>query len=326
MKPINEVNRKNATRRFVIIYGMSLITVLLMSYFLFSSPVRILKDDVKTHRVFKSQHEALMHKLNTISLKTSQLFEVGSVNSNSNKGNASLDSGYKTEISRLLVDLKSYSGKETIPQVKEDLNNYLMAYTAVLHFHDNKSEHLPAEVIIGSNVTPTGPTNGKESEEIARLRLSIINLNTEKTKQANEIKRLLGLLDNGNEESINRNWQARLTEIEKERDAFKNDLASRSADLRDKDELIKVLKKEKENLNIELSKKNDLTPSNTVNPEDKSKLYQVVDKAIKKNRHTRKEVLVDFNQILHSVESTYTEKGLLKKKIDEINKLLNGDF
>lgn len=323
MKPINEVARKKATKRFVIIYGLSLSTVLLVSYFLFSSPVKVLKDDVKTHSVFKSQHDALMHKLNAISQKNSQLFKVRSQNSYPDKGIDSLDAEYKKEISKLLVDLKSYSDKETIPQVKEDLNNYLSAYTAVLHFHENKSEHLPSEDVKGGNVTPAEPRNGNEPDEISKLAFVIRNLNTEKTKLINENKRLLGLLDEGSGESINRNWQAKLTEIEKERDACKSQLASRSEDSRNKDEIIKAIKKEKENLIIELEKKTAPTASNS---EDNSKLYQAVDKVIRKPRHTKKEVLVDFNQILRSVENTYPQRALLDKKVGEINKLLNGDF
>lgn len=321
LKPLNKVAKRKAIKRFAGIYGLLLLTVLLISYFLFSSPVKILKHDVKNYSALKMRHDSLMKKLNSISRKAAHLPLAGTDNNNPAAARDSIDSEYKVEIKKFLEDLRSNGEKEAIPEVKEDINNYITAYKAVLYYFEMKNEATTDKKNNTIIAYPAKTVNKTESDNINTLTAEISNLNAEKIKLANENKRLLTLMSEGTKESIDKNWQAKIAETEKERDMYKNQATTRSEDIRTKDGIIKDLRKEKEDLVAEANKK-----SAAVNSEEKSQLYQVVDKVIRKSKHSKKEVFADFNNILRSMESTYPQKALLDKKINEINKLMSGDF
>ncbi len=59
MEPLNQIAKKKAIINFIGIYVLSLLSVLLLSFFLFSAPLNIYKDQAKEYRDFKEQHQTL---------------------------------------------------------------------------------------------------------------------------------------------------------------------------------------------------------------------------------------------------------------------------
>lgn len=321
MKPLNKAAKQQANKRFAGIYGLSLMMVLLISYFLFSSPVRILKHDVKNFSALKARHDTLMTRLNAMSQKITHLSQKGTVNKISGTAIDSMDAGIEDDTRQLIADLKSLADKETIPQVKEEIDNYLAAYNAVLFYYQHKNDPGNNERNTTIAINTRQPTNNNETIDASSLNNELRNLQAEKLKLATENKRLQALLTAGDNNAIEKNWQSKLAETEKERDLYKNQVNTKLEDLSSRDRIIKDLKKEKEDLTAEINKKPE-----PVNNEDKSKLYQAVDKAIKKNKHSKKDVLMDFGNILRSLESSYPQRALLDKKLGEINKLAVENF
>lgn len=296
---------------------MSLLAVFLMSFLLFRSPVKILTDEAKNSTAFKVQHNYLVNKLNGITTQITNLVEVGKIiNKNTDSGLDTMMNHHKENINKAVVGLKFDSANGSIPLFKEDLSNYLAAYNAVLFFCQNKNNE--------TQILSTDNNNNNESNNISKLQISKLqndkdNLNIEIRNLIEENRRLKSSANENKEAVPDVKWQTRLNDIEKERDNYKNQVASKLEELKTKDAIIK----DKEDLVRECNKK--ITNQPITNTEEKSKVYLAVDEAIKKARLGRKGVFIELKNILLSIRNTYPQKAQLDKKVNEIDILMR-DF
>lgn len=317
MKPLNEVAKKRAISNFIGIYGLSLLGVLLMSFFVFKSPVKILKDEVNDYTALKVQHNYLVNKLNAITTQITDLVEVGKVISkNPDSGLDTMMNYHIENINKAVSSLKFDFANRSIPFFKEDLTNYLAAYNAVLFFCRNKNDETP---ILSPDINNGNETNNINKLQISKLQSDKDNLNIEIKKLIEENKRLRSSAIEKSETVPDVTWQMRLNDIEKERDNYKNQVAGKSEELRAKDAIIK----DKEDLIKECNKK--LINQPIVNTEEKSKVYLAVDEVIKKSKLGRKGVFIELRNILLSVRNIYPQKAQLDKKVNEIDILMR-DF
>lgn len=317
MKPLNEVAKKRAISNFIGIYGLSLLGVLLMSFFVFRSPVKILKDEVNDYTALKVQHNYLVNKLNGITTQITDLVEVGKViNKNPDSGLDTMMNHHKENINKAVGGLMIDSANRSIPLFKEDLTNYLAAYNAILFFCQNKNAETQ---ILSTDINNGNETNNINKLQISKLQTDKDNLNIEIKKLIEENKRLRSPAIEKSETEPDVTWQMRLNDIEKERDNYKNQVAGKSEELRTKDAIIK----DKEDLIRECNKK--LINQPIINTEEKSKVYLAVDEVIKKAKLGRKGVFIELRNILLSIRSIYPQKAQLDKKVNEIDILMR-DF
>lgn len=317
MRPLNEVAKKKARFNFVGIYALSLLAVLLMSFFVFRSPVKILKDEVNDYTTLKVQHNYLANKLIRITTQITDLVEVGKVlNKNPDSGLDTMMNHHKENINKAVVGLKYDSANGSLPLFKEYLANYLAAYNAILFFCRNKNNETQ---ILSTDINNENEANNISKLQISKLQTDKDNLNIEIKKLIEENGRLRSPAIENNETVPDVTWQLRLNDIEKERDNYKNQVAGKSEELRTKDAIIK----DKEDLIRECNKK--ITNQPIINTEEKSKVYLAVDEAIKKARLGRKGVFIELKNILLSIRNTYPQKAQLDKKVNEIDILMR-DF
>ncbi len=317
MKPLNEVARKKAISNFIGIYGLSLLGVLLMSFFVFRSPVKIVKDEINDYKDLKVQHQYLANKLSGITTQISDLVEVGKViNKNPDSGLDTMMNYHKENISKAVIVLKADSANGSIPFFKEDLTNYLTAYNAILFFSQNRNDE---KRILPASINGDKEANTFNKIQMSKLQTDKDNLNMEINKLIEENKRLKSPAIENTKAVPDVTWQIRLNELEKERDNYKNQVAGKSEELRIKDALLK----DKDDLIRECNKKISNQP--VINSEEKSKVYLAVDDVIKKARLGRKGVFIELRNILLSIRNTYPRKAEVDKKINEIDILMR-DF
>lgn len=317
MKPLNEVAKKKAINNFVGIYGLSLLAVFLMSFLVFKSPVKILKDEAKQSTAFKVQHNYLINKLNGITTHITRLVEVEKdIKKVPASEPESMTKHHIENINKAVVGLKSDSANGSIPLFKEDVSNYLAAFNAILFFCRNKNDETQ---ILSPDISKDNEGSNSSNLQISKLQTDKDNLNIEIKKLIEENRRLRSSAIENSEIAPDVNWQTRFNDIEKERDFYKNQVTSKSEELKTKDAVIR----DKEDLLKECNKK--ITNQPIINTEEKSRVYLAVDEAIKKARLGRKGVFIEFKNILLSIRNTYPQKAQLDKKINEIDILMR-DF
>jgi len=307
MKPLNEAARKKAISKFISMYGLSVLAVLLISYLLFSAPLKILRQEAKNFNDFKTQHTMLRNKLNGITSQITDVVEVEKViDKNPAPALDSMAAQYKEGLRKAVIDLKTDSTNEKIPLFKKDIVNYVTAYEAVLFYGHLKSKVTEVPRVI---IKDDG-NSGQVKTELVNLKVAYQNLQNEynilkSTKKVNgEVKQDPYL-------------QARITQMENDRNICRTQLTKTQEDLKDKDAIIK----EKEDQIVEL--KNRRIPNcDQLTEEEKARLkYQTVDQVIKKAQTGNKGVYTGLKNILTGIQNAYPERTQIDKKIKEIEAL-----
>lgn len=308
MKPLNEAARKKAISKFLSMYGLSVLAILLISYLLFSAPLKILRQEAEDFNTFKTQHTTLRNKLNGITTQITDIVEVEKViDKNPSPALDSMAAQYKNGISRVITDLKNDSTNEKIPLFKKDIAHFITAYEAVLFYSHLKSKVKEAPPLIIKD-----DKNGNSGQ----LKTELVNLNVAHQNLLREYEKLKARGING-EVKPDPSLLARITQMENERNICRTQLTKTMEDLKGKDVIIK----DKEDQIVEL--KNRKIPNcDQLTEEEKARLkYQTVDQIVKKAKTGNKEVYTGLKNVLTDILNSYPEKTLIHRKIREIEAL-----
>ncbi len=317
MKPLNEAARKKAISKFISMYGLSVLAVLLISYLLFSAPLKILRQEAENFNAFKKQHTTLRNKLNGISTQITDIVEVEKViDKNPSPALDSMAAQYKTGFSKIVTDLKNHSTNEKIPLFKNDLVDYVTAFEAVLFYSrlTSKVTEVP-RVIIKEN------SNTAEMSQLETDHTTLKNAYKILTEENKNLKTMIKTESGRTTGPDPAALQLKLMEIERDRDECKSQLRKFSEDLKNKDGVIK-------NKDDQIAALNSKSVTTNLSETEKAVIaFQVVDQVVKKGPAAKKRVLVGLKNVLLNIQKTYPDKGQLDRKLNEINELLKtADF
>lgn len=317
MKPLNESSKRDAIKKFAWIYGLSLLAILLTSFFLFSSPVKIFKEEARNYSEFKSNYSALLKKTAMINTQVNELLAVKqAINSNPSPGLDSMARKYIDNINKQVTSLRNDSANSILKPYKNDMANYLSAYNAVLYYSVNDIEN--------RNVTSAIPKNEPGAANDNQLRVEIAKLKNENlrlTGENNQLKSSKPSIPSPNEDV--RVIQAKLTQAEKDKDACASQLLKGAEDLKTKDGIIKEREDQIAKLNSSVKNNN---PQKLTDEEKAQLLFNNVDLVVQKARAQKIGIYTGLIAILKSIQNTYPEKTKIDSKIKEIQRLIPGDW
>ena len=141
MEPLNQVERKKAVNRFYIYYGLSLLLVLLATYFLFNTPAGIFKRKIRDYKATEAEQAGLLKRISGMTVNLQQIIGADEkyLNSNNELEKGSLLGSlqeYQKNINDGLVDLKNDSATFASSISKEDSYNYISLFNTMLVYRN----------------------------------------------------------------------------------------------------------------------------------------------------------------------------------------------
>ena len=153
MKPLNQSVKEKATRLFILVYVLSLVMTLLLAYLWFSSPMSIVKDNLKKNQEFLEQHDSLVSKtsdINTIVRSLVDLDKRTMVSQNIDDENS-----IKNNIDNIRIrnnDLSMDTAKINNSSLQMNLKNFLEANNAIIYFSGSEQSLRDKYLNLKSNV------------------------------------------------------------------------------------------------------------------------------------------------------------------------------
>ncbi len=141
MEPINQPARKSALNKFFGLFGLSLLAVVVVSYFLFNTPASIFKSEVKMYKGTEEEQEQLLNKIDGMvaNVKNITVADQNYLSSSNEIEKGSLQSNlqeYQRIIIDGLVDIKNDSSKLASLVARKDSYNYITAFNAIVAYRN----------------------------------------------------------------------------------------------------------------------------------------------------------------------------------------------
>jgi hypothetical protein len=293
----------------------------LISFLMFSSPVRIFKAEVRNFNDYKTQHNSLNEKNSKISKELKELVAVEEArNNNPSPGIDSIVSQYIENIHKLVANLRSDSANSGSGPLKSDLVNHLTAYNAVL-FYTGNSGNIKSSLPATKNTDRAILNSNLLQNDNARLKIENQKLSDENSR----LKIYTASAPGSNDAAKQQQQVQLLTQLQKDKDACTALLLKATTDVQAKD----LQLKDREIKISQLTEKpNNTNPvaSLKLSEEDKASLiYQSVDMAIKKCKYSD-DIGMALINILQNIQGNYSNKAQLDNKIKEIKKRIGQTF
>jgi hypothetical protein len=141
MEPLNQTARSSAKNMFFGFYALSLLAVILATYFLFNTPAGIFKNKIRVYRATEEEQARLLSKIESMNgnlkniiqtdekyLSSTNEFEKGSLLGNLQE--------YQKNINDGLVNLKNDSSLFSSTVSKKDSYNYISAFNAIVAYRN----------------------------------------------------------------------------------------------------------------------------------------------------------------------------------------------
>ncbi|HZK63314.1 MAG TPA: hypothetical protein VFC34_04165 [Puia sp.] len=141
MEPLNQAARSSAKNMFFGFYALSLLAVILATYFLFNTPAGIFKNKIRVYRATEEEQARLLSKIESMNanlkniiqtdekyLSSTNEFEKGSLLGNLQE--------YQKNINDGLVNLKNDSSLFSSTVSKKDSYNYISAFNAIVAYRN----------------------------------------------------------------------------------------------------------------------------------------------------------------------------------------------
>ncbi|MEJ7913315.1 MAG: hypothetical protein WKF70_09185 [Chitinophagaceae bacterium] len=319
MKALNQTDKAKATKKFVALYALSLLFVLFCSYFLFRTPLKIKSEDAKAYREFTAQQNQFMNRTNRITAQISELIEAEKVIYDDSVSSVeSMISDYRQKIMVGLTELKEDSAKNTFASLGNNLNNFLIAYNALLFYSQNNYNLRQIMAANKNSNNKAGTVNTGQllqaQREKEQLLAEILTLKNKLSATMPAVKETDKTADNIKLTALNnqvRDLNYKLDQAEKDRDRYKQQLAQKTDELRKNDDVKPAVN----------------TQTNTVymcNEEEQAKaLYSTAEQLIKKaqteDKDRRKGIYMGARVILLKIQGSYPEKQKLAQTLKDVN-------
>ena len=144
MKPVNQSARAAAIRRFLLIYGISLLAILACAWIIFVIPSSLFRETIQKYKATEQEQTQLVGKIDGITINLKNIMQTDQTYlSSSNeieKGTllANLQE-YQKKINDALVDVKNDSARLISANSKKDAYNYIIAFNAILSYRNTLS-------------------------------------------------------------------------------------------------------------------------------------------------------------------------------------------
>src|ERR1700730_4149388 len=141
MEPINQPARKSALTKFFGLFGLSLVAVVIVCYFLFNTPASIFKSEVKMYKGTEEEQEQLLNKIDGMvaNVKNITVADQNYLSSTNEIEKGSLQSNlqeYQRNVIDGLVDIKNDSSKLASLVARKDSYNYITAFNAIVAYRN----------------------------------------------------------------------------------------------------------------------------------------------------------------------------------------------
>jgi hypothetical protein len=144
MKPVNQSARAAAIRRFLLIYGISLLAILACAWVIFVIPSGLFKETIQKYKATEQEQTQLVGKIDgmTINLKNIMQTDQTYLSSSNEIEKGTLLANlqeYQKKINDALVEVKNDSARLISTNSKKDAYNYIIAFNAILSYRNTLS-------------------------------------------------------------------------------------------------------------------------------------------------------------------------------------------
>jgi hypothetical protein len=144
MEPLNKHDRSKAINRFFGFYAISLLAVILTSYFLFNTPAGIYKNKLRNYKVSEDEQEKLLAKVDGM---TNNLINLVQTDKNYLSSTNEIDKGnletrinqFLKNISNELVDVQNDSMSYISSIARRNSYNYINSFNTILSYRNTIS-------------------------------------------------------------------------------------------------------------------------------------------------------------------------------------------
>ena len=311
MHTLNQPDKKKATANFILIYASSLGAVLLLSYFLFSTPLKIFKGQLKKYSDIKVQHDALLDRTDSITTNLVDLIEVEKLGETSaDPAVDSLIMVYHQRINSTVDNIRKDSANNAFNLLKNELTSYLTAYNAVLLSPSKRKSQLgtiapPVSPVIKpavENLTRADlPELQKRLTEAIQQNQLVIQQNTEYREQ---IRRLNEQIVKLSKQQVTTNQQdITSTRLAKENQDLQDQVSNKTADV------TRLTARVKE---LEEKQTSSAGPSDLSAADKASIRFQTVDQLITgalSKGDAAKGICAEARKIMQDIKGSYSNKS-----------------
>jgi len=141
MRPVNQPERNSAKNIFFGFYSLSLLIVIIASYFLFNTPAGIFKNKIQVYKKTETEQGALLNKIESMTANLKNIIHadekyLSSTNEYEKGGLLGNLQEYQKNINDALVNLKNDSSAFSSPVSKKDSYNYISAFNAIVAYRN----------------------------------------------------------------------------------------------------------------------------------------------------------------------------------------------
>ncbi|MBS1948754.1 MAG: hypothetical protein JST47_13405 [Bacteroidetes bacterium] len=141
MDAVNKSARNAAIGKFIGIYGLSLVAVIVCAYFLFNVPAGIFKNKIELYKTTEDEQTNLMNKIDGATTSLNNLVQAdknyASSTNDIEKGNLQTQANqYQKGISNVISELQSDSTSFISPISRKNSYNYAIAFNTILSYRN----------------------------------------------------------------------------------------------------------------------------------------------------------------------------------------------
>lgn len=141
MTPVNQPARNSAINKFIGFYSLSLLIVIVATYFLFNTPAGIFKNKIQVYKATEDEQGQLLKKIESMTANLKNIIHVdekylSSTNEYEKGGLLGNLQEYQKNINDALVNLKNDSASFSSPVSKKDSYNYISAFNAIVAYRN----------------------------------------------------------------------------------------------------------------------------------------------------------------------------------------------
>ncbi|HVM86774.1 MAG TPA: hypothetical protein VMT76_01210 [Puia sp.] len=145
MDAVNKSARSAAIGKFIGVYALSLLAVVVISYFLFNVPAGIFKNKIELYKTTEEEQAKLMAKIDGATSSLNSLVQTDknylSSTNDIEKGNLQTQlNQYQKDISNVISEVQSDSAGFISPISKKNSFNYINAFTTILSYRNTISQ------------------------------------------------------------------------------------------------------------------------------------------------------------------------------------------
>lgn len=178
---MNQTERKNAIRKFALIYGLSLVVVVIAAWLLFHTPVWVYKSAIRGFANAQDEQSQLQKKVESITTNLQKISQadqayLSSTNDIEKGGLQANVQEYQKNISDALVSVKNDSASFNSQIAKKSSFSYIVAYNSILAYRNTLASLQKSLAEKGGDAAELLKVQGQLQNANAQLEICKISL------------------------------------------------------------------------------------------------------------------------------------------------------